>query len=332
MAGLQIEVPPAVEPILLADAKNYLKVSFTDDDTLIQSMIVAAREHVEAFTGRSLVNKGYLQTLDSFPYFVDTVVSSLAYPPSYYSLPRYSTTLWNYSQMIKLLVSPLVSVARIDYLGTDAQYHSLVPLSPAATIWYPATEYDAGEVVLDGNGNLQQAQNEGTSDNQPPNTLGTAVSGSPTSNVSWSTAVGGITTEATGLVWQNIGPAPFNPLAPGGVTSNTFFVDTVNEPPRLFPGPAGSFWPPVMYVPNAVQIHFTAGYGAAGGTSPNFTPPSPQTPDGIWNKCLMAMLQLIGNWYESRESATPFNMREIPQHTETLLWSARVYDLAPTRG
>src|SRR5579864_353805 len=262
MAYLQIETPPLCEPIVLTDMKNYLKVPYSDDDTLISSFIIAARELVEGFTSRSMVNKGYIQVLDAFPYFTDTVMSSMAYPPSYYSLPRWSTTLWNYSQMVKLMVTPLTNISslKIVYLGTDAQYHTL---NPSATPWRPATVYTSGTVVLDGNGNLQTALNNGTSDLQPPNTLATGVSGSQGSSVNWATAVGGITTEATGLQWQNSGPATFNELAPGGVSSNTFFTDAVNEPPRLFPGPAGSFWPPVMYVPNAVEIHFTAGMGPA---------------------------------------------------------------------
>src|SRR5713226_3401115 len=137
MATLQVETPPAAEPISLTDAKNFLRVEITDDDTLIGYLITAAREAVEAFTGRSLVNKGYLQCLDSFPYYTDTVISQMAYPPSYYALPRYSTTLWNYSQMIKLLISPLVNVSRITYLASsDQQFHDLVP---APNLWYPAT-------------------------------------------------------------------------------------------------------------------------------------------------------------------------------------------------
>lgn len=338
MAGLQIETPPQCEPILVGDAKNYLKVTYGDDDTLISNLVVAARELVEGFTGRSMINKGYVQTLDSFPYFVDSVMSQQAYSPSYYSLPRFSTTLWNYSQMVKLLVSPLTSVStlKILYVGTDAQYHTLVP---SAAPWRPFTLYQAGAVTLDGNGNLQTALNTGTSDSQPPNTLATGVSGSQQSNVSWATNTGGITIEATGLQWVNSGPAKFNELAPGGLSSNTFFTDSVSEPPRLFPGPAGSFWPPVMYVPNAVEIHFTAGMGAAQavGSPVTFQPPTELVGaslglTGHWSKMLAAMFQLLGGWYENRDSISPLTLKEMPNHVSALLWNSRIYDLSPTRG
>ncbi len=329
MAGLQIEVGPAVEPILLVDMKNYLKVDYSDDDNLISGMITAARELVESFTSRSLVNKQYLQTLDSFPYFTDTVMSQQAYSSS--PLPRYSTTLWNYSQMIKLFVAPVVKVSRIVYLGTDAQYHTM---QPGSTPWRPQTLYAAGTVALDGNGNLQQAVAPGgTSDVQPPNTIATGVSGSQGSAVAWSLQVNGITTEATGLQWQNIGPATLNPLAPGSVSSNTFFLDQVGEPARLFPGPAGSFWPPVMYVPDAVEIHYTAGYGDAIplGSPVVLNPPVP-SPAGHYTSCVTAMQQLVAGWYENREAVSPLSLKEMPNHVKALLWSARILDMQPTRG
>src|ERR1700685_3399184 len=101
MPTLQIETPPVCTPVSLEDAKNYLRVEFDDDDDLITGLIEAATEACETYTARSFVSKGYIQTLDSFPYFADTQLSQNAMPPSYYSLPLYSTTLWNYSQQIK---------------------------------------------------------------------------------------------------------------------------------------------------------------------------------------------------------------------------------------
>lgn len=311
MAGLAIETPPLVEPVSLSDMKNWLRVPYSDDDTLISDLITAARELCEIFTSRAIVNTGFIQTLDSFPYFVDTVMSQMAYPPSYYSLPRFSTTLWNYSQMIKLFRSPLQSVSRIVYLSsTDQQQHSLLPATPP---WYPGQVHVQGDQVMDGNGNLQTAQNAGTSGDNPP---------------TWNTAING-TTNDNGITWLNGGPAPRNELSAGGFASTTFFVDTVSEPPRIFPGPAGSFWPPVLYVPNAVQIHFTSGYGAptATGSPAYYVPPA-----NIPSRFITAIQQLVAGWYENRESITPLSLKAMPQHLQALLWSLRVYDMQPTRG
>ena len=313
MAGFQIYTQPAVEPILLAQAKNFLKIDYTDDDVLIAGLITAAREHVEAFTARSLVNKTYVQTLDSFPYFTDSVMSQMAYPPSYYSLPRYSTTLWNYSQMIKLFASPLVNIVNIAYLSSeDEQWHSLLPAPPP---WYPNIPVQTNQQYMDGNDNLITAQNTGISGFNPP---------------VWNPTLGGTTVDNTGpnqITWLNGGPVPINELAAGGDAANTYFIDTISEPPRVFPGPAGSFWPSVMYVPNAVNIYFIAGYGDAVGTAPNLTPP-PLIPQ----RCVTAMYQLLANWYENREASNPLQLREIPNHVKALLWSDRVLDFQPTRG
>ena len=118
MASLTIEKQPTYEPVTVAEAMSFARETDTNNIPLFTILIKAAREACEAFTGRSFCFKGYRQGLDSFPYYVDTVMSQMAYPPSYYSLPRYSTTLWNYSQMIKLFRPPLVSVQRMELLGS----------------------------------------------------------------------------------------------------------------------------------------------------------------------------------------------------------------------
>jgi hypothetical protein len=98
---------------------------FTSDDTMIQGLISAAREHGERITGKCLARRMMRQVLDSFPYYTDTIQSQLAYPPSYYSLPRYSTTLWNYSEMIKLWYPPVISVQRIRFIDSDGNADTL---------------------------------------------------------------------------------------------------------------------------------------------------------------------------------------------------------------
>ena len=313
MASLIIEKQPTAEPITLAQAKNFLRVSITDDDELISALITAAREACETFTARSFCYKGYRQGLDSFPYFVDTVMSQQAYPPSYYSLPRYSTTLWNYSQMIKLLSPPLVSVERITFLwATDQQYHDLIPAPP---LWYPGTVYAAGNVVVDNNAYKQQCTVPGTSNADPPQ--------------NWNQTVGGTTSEGTDIegegtgtvVWQNIGKLA-TPMASTGWPPEwqfgPFLIDKYSEPARIFPGPPGGFWPQVLYVPNAVQIHFTAGFSVDGSAVPS--------------AIKTAMMQLVANWYENREAAMAGGFKEIPNHVAMLLWAWRVNDFQPTRG
>lgn len=118
---------PAAEPVTLAWMKQYLRVDtgYTDDDALISGLIQAAREYGEKLTGRALAQRTFRQVLDSFPYYIDTIQSALAYPPNYYSLPLYSTTLWNYSQMIKLAPPPVVSVQQFRYVDANGNDQAL---------------------------------------------------------------------------------------------------------------------------------------------------------------------------------------------------------------
>lgn len=58
---------PAVEPVTLSEAKAHMRVTHTDEDTLITSLIVAARNYVEGLANRPLVNRTYTLKLDRFP-------------------------------------------------------------------------------------------------------------------------------------------------------------------------------------------------------------------------------------------------------------------------
>jgi hypothetical protein len=110
---------PTSEPVALYEAQQFCKVATTADNWLLTTLITAARQHAETITGRALAQRQFILVLDSHPYYTDTIQSQQAYPASYYSLPKYSTTLWNYSQMIKLPNPPLKSVDSMRYIGTD---------------------------------------------------------------------------------------------------------------------------------------------------------------------------------------------------------------------
>jgi uncharacterized phiE125 gp8 family phage protein len=51
--------PPAVEPVTLAAARAHLRVDGADEDAAIVDLIAAARRHVEAATGRALLEQGW---------------------------------------------------------------------------------------------------------------------------------------------------------------------------------------------------------------------------------------------------------------------------------
>lgn len=62
-----VTTPPADEPVTLVEAKLHLRVDGTDDDTLITSLIVAARQYVEAACERALMPQVWTERRSGFP-------------------------------------------------------------------------------------------------------------------------------------------------------------------------------------------------------------------------------------------------------------------------
>ena len=67
MYGLTTTVAPGEEPITLAEAKRHLRIDHDDEDTLIAMWIQAAREMVEGYTGRRLVDQTVRVRFDCWP-------------------------------------------------------------------------------------------------------------------------------------------------------------------------------------------------------------------------------------------------------------------------
>lgn len=60
-------VDPSAEPVSVDEAKSHLRVDITDDDTLIGTLITAARDYVEQTTRRALVTQTWQYFLDDWP-------------------------------------------------------------------------------------------------------------------------------------------------------------------------------------------------------------------------------------------------------------------------
>lgn len=86
----------------------------------------------------------------------------------------------------------------------------------------------------------------------------------------------------------------------------------VADPPRIVP--VGD-WPDTDGRPAAVTIQYTAGYGA----HPEHVPAATQ----------MALLQLVGHWYENREACA---MQDVPAHLLAALDNDRSISLGQADG
>lgn len=69
--GLTVTTAPTVEPITLAEAKQHLRIDYSDHDAMITRLIQVAREYVENRTGRQLVTATLTLNLDRFPRVCD---------------------------------------------------------------------------------------------------------------------------------------------------------------------------------------------------------------------------------------------------------------------
>ncbi len=132
--GLVQFAAPAAEPITTAQAKAHLRVDITDDDTYIDTLVAAARAHVENWIGKRLVTQTWDMTRDDFPVG---------------------------SREIMLPYGPVQSIASITYINTGGQSTVLSPsiyvldvasfmarVYPDYTLIWPVTRYQRNAVVI----------------------------------------------------------------------------------------------------------------------------------------------------------------------------------------
>jgi uncharacterized phiE125 gp8 family phage protein len=65
--SLKLKTAPAEGAVTLAEAKDYLRISDTQDDLQISSLITALTERAESWTGRASVDQSWTFWLDAFP-------------------------------------------------------------------------------------------------------------------------------------------------------------------------------------------------------------------------------------------------------------------------
>lgn len=103
---------PLAEPLSVTEAKTHLRVTVSDEDTLIAALISTAREQAEALLNRALVARTWEKLIDAFPCsgtielpwspvrsvvsvkYLDANGAELTLSPSSYTLDRHATPGW----------------------------------------------------------------------------------------------------------------------------------------------------------------------------------------------------------------------------------------------
>jgi uncharacterized phiE125 gp8 family phage protein len=112
--ALKLITPPPVEPVTADEVKAFARVDFDDEDQVLDSLIAAAREHVEQVTGRQLVVATYDHVRDNFPH--------------------------GCSEGIRLPISPLHEVEGVFYISPDT----------GLEVELPAEEYEVDTISQPG--------------------------------------------------------------------------------------------------------------------------------------------------------------------------------------
>lgn len=121
--GLILQTAPATEPVSSAEAKAHCKIEVTEDDTLVASLITAARQHVESYTRLALVTQTWDLSLD-FEWPIETVRGVR-------------------QRRIVLPKQPVQSVTSITYYDVNGDSQTL------AADQYVLAKIDTGDWVID---------------------------------------------------------------------------------------------------------------------------------------------------------------------------------------
>tara|TARA_R100000655_G_scaffold77938_1_gene117273 strand:- start:11279 stop:11935 length:657 start_codon:yes stop_codon:yes gene_type:complete len=107
MAGLTVSVAPTAEPVTRAEAKTFLRIDHSNDDTLIDQLVQASREFVEEYTGRAIMSQTLVLTLDAFDELADPLWEGTKTGP-------YKNYYKNYVTLAKAPVRSVTTVKTYD--------------------------------------------------------------------------------------------------------------------------------------------------------------------------------------------------------------------------
>lgn len=129
MIGLELVSGPVAEPVSLDEVKTQARIDGTADDAFLGTLIVAARQWTEQYTGRALMTQNWRLWLDQWPVGNDP----------WWEGTREGSIVAAAAQVLSLPKAPLQSVTEVRvYQGDDS-----------STVW-PGSAYQVDNAAAPG--------------------------------------------------------------------------------------------------------------------------------------------------------------------------------------
>lgn len=113
MQSIKVTSQPALEPVSVAEIKNFLRIDITADDGLISDLIIAARQLAEEYTRRKFISTAITLTLDCWP----TSRGEMWWDGS---RDGYIGEIDGHAKFIRLPYAPILSVTSITTYDDDS--------------------------------------------------------------------------------------------------------------------------------------------------------------------------------------------------------------------
>ena len=134
MSGLKIDTAWTTSAVATSDQKSFMRVDFSDDDSLIAELIKASQNVIETYINRAITTQTLSLFLDRLPFYSDVKLQEgvftapdLEYNSNYIVLPK----------------PPVASVTHVKYYDNDNTASTF-----AATNYYVDTISNQARVVL----------------------------------------------------------------------------------------------------------------------------------------------------------------------------------------
>ena len=124
MATVQTSAP-ACEPITLDEAKSHLRIETSDEDALIQSLILTSRLHIEVALGIALITQQWSCFFDRWPAALSARNTPMQPVGAVYSVPDSTARHYALTDVMALPLSPIKSVDAVRVYAQDGTFVTL---------------------------------------------------------------------------------------------------------------------------------------------------------------------------------------------------------------